>query len=75
MLTKPRTAATPNVPGTYANPKTFQIYSAGKNKRFGFDNTAVGPRLWTAGTGAFVDIADGGDDFSNFSPVMLGIVQ
>jgi prepilin-type N-terminal cleavage/methylation domain-containing protein len=74
VLQKPRSAATPDLPGTYANPKGFQIFSAGRNKRFAFDTATVGPKLWQPNSGRFVDTGDGGDDYSNFATSQMSVV-
>ena len=60
-------------PGAYASPKTFQVFSAGKNKKFAFNTSSVGPLLWQPGTGSFVDNGDGGDDVANFYPNQLSV--
>jgi prepilin-type N-terminal cleavage/methylation domain-containing protein len=54
--------------GTYYNPDTFQIISAGKNQVFG----AGGP--WSLTTGTQVGRA-GLDDISNFASTRLGVIQ
>jgi prepilin-type N-terminal cleavage/methylation domain-containing protein len=58
----------------YANQKTFQVFSAGKDKRFPFAPGTNAPQLWIPGTAPFEEEKPGGgDDFSNFNPTIMSV--
>lgn len=57
----------------YANQKTHQVFSAGKNQLFPFPVTTNAPVLWTPNSGPFLDTGAGGDDFCNFNPSVMSV--
>jgi prepilin-type N-terminal cleavage/methylation domain-containing protein len=57
----------------YANQKTFQVFSAGKDKLFPFATSVTTPQLWTPGGNTFVENGPGGDDYSNFNPTQMSV--
>ena len=57
----------------YANQKTHQVFSAGKNLQFPFATATNAPQLWSPGAGTFTEQGVGGDDYCNFAPTVMAV--
>ena len=58
-------------PATYANQKSFQVFSAGKNKTFAFATSQSGAQSWVPGANPFILNGQGAENFANFHPTIL----
>ncbi|MFO0936632.1 MAG: prepilin-type N-terminal cleavage/methylation domain-containing protein [Gemmataceae bacterium] len=58
-------------PAIFANQKSFQVFSAGRNQTFPFSTSTSGAQLWAPGGAPFDLKGTGGENFSNFHPTIL----